>query len=71
MGEGDKNTRKHNALKSQDVSHFPAGDHKAAGDQKYSINKINITINNKKKYPHRKGRPGGVSIKITSYALYS
>ena len=60
--------RKHNALESQDISHFPAGDHKAAGDRKYSINKINITINDKK-YPHRKHRPGGVSIKNHSICI--
>ena len=35
--ESDKNTRKHYIQESQEVSHFPAGDHKAAMNRQESI----------------------------------
>ena len=35
--ESDKNTRKDNAQQSQQVSLFPAGDHKAARNKQYSM----------------------------------
>ena len=31
--KGDKNTIKHHIQESKEVSHFPAGDHKAAMDR--------------------------------------
>ena len=33
----DKNTRKHHTQESQEVSPYPAGDHNAARNRKYSI----------------------------------
>ena len=35
--ESDRNTRKHHSQESQDVSPFPAGDHKAARNRQDSI----------------------------------
>ena len=35
--ESDKNTRKHHIQESQEVSHFPAGDHKAAMNRQGSM----------------------------------
>ena len=39
--ESDKNTRKHHTQESQEVSPFPAGDHKAARNRYDSIIKTN------------------------------
>ena len=43
--ESDKNTRKHNTQESQEVSLFPAGDHKAAMIRQDSISKTNMKHN--------------------------
>ena len=40
--ESDKNTRKHHTQERQDVSPFPAGDHKAARKRQGSIIKTNV-----------------------------
>ena len=40
--EIDKNTRKHHTQERQDVSPFPAGDHKAARKRQGSIIKTNV-----------------------------
>ena len=52
----DKNTRKHYLQECQEVSHFPAGDHKAARKRQNT---------NNKKDPQKKHHLGTVSKKIT------
>ena len=37
MGKGKKNARKHHTQESQEVSPFPAGDHKAAMNRQDSM----------------------------------
>ena len=56
--EGDKNTRKHHTNESQEVSPFPAGDHKAARNRQDNLTK---TKPNNKKDPQKKHRLGMVS----------
>ena len=58
--ESDTNTRKHNTQENQEVSPFPAGDHKATRNRLESITKIHMNINNKTD-PHKKYRLGMVS----------
>ena len=56
--ESDKNTKKHHTQESQDVSSFPAGNHKAAMNRQESMTKPNI---NNKNDPQKKHRLGMVS----------
>ena len=59
--ESDENTRKYHKLESQEVSPFPAGDHKAARNRQDSMTR-NIHSKND---PQKKHRLGRVSTKFT------
>ena len=54
--ESDKNTRKHNTQESQEVSPFPAKDHKAARIRQDSITKINKKKGSTKEAPSWNGQ---------------
>ena len=58
--ESDKNTRRHHIHESQEVSPFPAGDHKAAKRRQDSKKQKK----NNKKDPQQKHRHVAVSKKI-------
>ena len=62
MWESDKNIRKHH---TQDVSHFPAANHKALGNRQDIIIKQTFNIDNKN-YPQKRHRSGMVSKKHCS-----
>ena len=55
--ESDKNTRKHHNQESQEVSSFPAGDHKAAMNRQDGM-----TDTKYKKDPQKKRRLGTVQL---------
>ena len=63
--ESDKNTRKHHKQESQEVSPFPAGDHKAAMNSQDSV-----TDTTNEKDPQKKHRLGTVRKKILEGYTY-
>ena len=76
MSESDKNTTKHHIQESQEVSFFPAGDHKAAKHKQGNMGKTH-TYTSVKEDPQKKSRIGMVSkniargLKLVSlYLLY-
>ena len=60
--ESDKNTIKHHTQESQEVSPFPAGDHKAAMNRQESITNTKHKLN--KNDPQKKHLLGKVSKNI-------
>ena len=53
--ESDKSTIKYHTQDRQEVSHFPAGDHKAAMNKQQSMTNTNINNKNDQQKKHRLG----------------
>ena len=67
----DKNTRKHNIQESLEVSPFPAGDHKAAGNRQGSITKTSMKHKKTKETETVSKNTGGLIWKGLSLSMFN